>query len=194
MTSNSKVKTNKSRGKRAKKNLSRVLKLIIVVLCFIGFVYNSFYTFKQFIGNQTVTSHNIQEKSELYLLYSIIPVFYHKGVKKRRIHFSAKTVLFHIYVLQVKKETSQWVETTLHLISNVQLRDQAMVVKNLWVRDHKVTSSRKWRCLDRFIGHSKVLKEKTRQKKKKHKPAAASSSLVYDFKKICFFLKSSAAL
>ena len=134
-----------------------------------------------------------KKKSELYLLYSIIPVFYHKGVKKRRIHFSAKTVLFHIQVLLVKKETSQWVETTLHLISNVQLRDQAMVVKNLWVRDHKVTSSRKWRCLDRFIGHSKVLKEKTRQKKKKtHKPAAASSSLVYDFKKICFFFKSSA--
>ena len=67
MESNSETKTKKSRGKRAKKNLSRVLKLIIVVLCFIGFVYNSFYTFKQFIGNQTVTSHNIQEHSELYL-------------------------------------------------------------------------------------------------------------------------------
>ena len=67
MKSNSNTKTKKSRGKRAKKNLSRVLKLIIVVLCFIGFVYNSFYTFKQFIGNQTVTSHNIQEHSELYL-------------------------------------------------------------------------------------------------------------------------------
>ena len=62
-----KMKSKKCRGKRAKKNLSRALKFIIVVLCFIGFVYNSFYTFKQFIGNQTVTSHNIQENSELYL-------------------------------------------------------------------------------------------------------------------------------
>ena len=63
-----------------------------------------------------------------------------------------------------------------------------MVVKNLWVRDHKVTSSRKWRCLDRFIGHSKVSKEKNPPKEKKtHKPAA-SSSLVYDLKKYVFFL------
>ena len=61
------MKKEKFRGKRTKKYFSRALKFVIVVLCLIGFVYNSFYTFKQFIGNQTVTSHNIQENSELYL-------------------------------------------------------------------------------------------------------------------------------
>ena len=46
---------------------SRALKFVVVILCLVGFVFNSYYIFKQFIGHQTVTSFNIQENLELYL-------------------------------------------------------------------------------------------------------------------------------
>ena len=43
------------------------LKMIIMLLCLVGFFFNSFIIFKRFIGNETVTSMKIQENKELYL-------------------------------------------------------------------------------------------------------------------------------
>ena len=43
------------------------LKMIIMLLCLVGFFFNSFIIFKRFIGNETVTSMKIQENTELYL-------------------------------------------------------------------------------------------------------------------------------
>ena len=43
------------------------LKVSITILCLIGFCFNSFMIFKQFVGSETVTSQKIQENSELYL-------------------------------------------------------------------------------------------------------------------------------
>ena len=45
----------------------RTLKIMITLLCLIGFCFNSFIIFKQFVGNETVTSHKIEENFELYL-------------------------------------------------------------------------------------------------------------------------------
>ena len=52
---------------RQRQYISRALKFVVVILCLVGFVFNSYYIFKQFIGHQTVTSFNIQENLELYL-------------------------------------------------------------------------------------------------------------------------------
>ena len=38
-----------------------------MLLCLVGFFFNSFIIFKRFIGNETVTSMKIQENKELYL-------------------------------------------------------------------------------------------------------------------------------
>ena len=43
-----------------------VLKLILVVICIVGFFFNSFVIFKQFIGNETVVTNKIQESKKLY--------------------------------------------------------------------------------------------------------------------------------
>ena len=45
----------------------RSLKMTIMLLCLVGFFFNSFIIFKRFIGNETVTSMKIQENKELYL-------------------------------------------------------------------------------------------------------------------------------
>ena len=45
----------------------KTLKVTITLLCLIGFCFNSFIIFKQFVGSETVTSHKIEENSELYL-------------------------------------------------------------------------------------------------------------------------------
>ena len=52
----------------SKKNIYlRSLKIALIKLCFVGFFFNSFIIFKQFIGNETVTSTKIHENKELYL-------------------------------------------------------------------------------------------------------------------------------
>lgn len=43
------------------------LKGIIIILCLVGFFFNSFMIFKQFIGNETVVTNKIQENTKLYL-------------------------------------------------------------------------------------------------------------------------------
>ena len=48
-------------------NCLRMLKVSIILLCLIGFFFNSFMIFKQFVGSETVTSNKIQENSDLYL-------------------------------------------------------------------------------------------------------------------------------
>ena len=45
----------------------RTLKATITILCLIGFCFNSFIIFKQFVGNETVTSHKLEENFDLYL-------------------------------------------------------------------------------------------------------------------------------
>ena len=45
----------------------RSLKLTLMLVCFVGFFFNSFIIFKQFIGNETVTSTKILKNKELYL-------------------------------------------------------------------------------------------------------------------------------
>ena len=52
---------------RQRQYISSALRFVVVILCLVGFVFNSYYIFKQFIGHQTVTSFNIQENLELYL-------------------------------------------------------------------------------------------------------------------------------
>ena len=52
----------------SKKNIYlRSLKMTLMLMCFVGFFFNSFIIFKQFIGNETVTSTKIHENKELYL-------------------------------------------------------------------------------------------------------------------------------
>ena len=50
-----------------KQILLRSLKMTLMLMCFVGFFFNSFIIFKQFIGNETVTSTKIHENKELYL-------------------------------------------------------------------------------------------------------------------------------
>ena len=45
----------------------RTLRIMITLLCLIGFCFNSYIIFKQFVGNETVTSHKIEENFDLYL-------------------------------------------------------------------------------------------------------------------------------
>ena len=43
------------------------LKITIIILCLVGFFFNSYMIFKRFIGNETVTSMKVQENKELFL-------------------------------------------------------------------------------------------------------------------------------
>ena len=43
------------------------LKITIILLCLVGFFFNSFIIFKRFIGNETLTSMKVQENKELRL-------------------------------------------------------------------------------------------------------------------------------
>ena len=45
----------------------KTLKVTITILCLVGFCFNSFIIFKQFVGNETLTSHKIEENLELFL-------------------------------------------------------------------------------------------------------------------------------
>ena len=44
-----------------------LIKGIFVLLCLIGFFFNSYIIFKQFIDEETITSYKIQETPKLYL-------------------------------------------------------------------------------------------------------------------------------
>ena len=48
-------------------NLWMVLKFLTRIICFGGFVVNSFVIFKQFIGGKTLTSYDVQKSTKLYL-------------------------------------------------------------------------------------------------------------------------------
>ena len=48
-------------------NLWMALKFLTRIICFGGFVVNSFVIFKQFIGGKTSTSYDIQKNTKLYL-------------------------------------------------------------------------------------------------------------------------------
>ena len=43
------------------------LKVLVAVLCLIGFLFSSFISFKQFIGKETVTSSTIHKNKYLYV-------------------------------------------------------------------------------------------------------------------------------
>ena len=45
----------------------KTLKVTITILCLVGFCFNSFIIFKQFVGNETLTSHKIEQNLELFL-------------------------------------------------------------------------------------------------------------------------------
>ena len=49
------------------KKLWTLTKMIACIVCLVGFVANSSYIFKQFIGRKTVTSHNIKKYQKLGL-------------------------------------------------------------------------------------------------------------------------------
>ena len=54
--------------RRKKKNTKlKFLKTTIGMLCLVGFFFNSFIIFKQFIENETVTSSKLQKNSKLFL-------------------------------------------------------------------------------------------------------------------------------
>ena len=57
----------KKKSKKKKNIYLLILKTIVMFLCFIGFFFNSFIIFKQFIGKETVTSYKIQDSRELLL-------------------------------------------------------------------------------------------------------------------------------
>ena len=57
----------KNKSKKKKNIYLLILKTIVMFLCFIGFFFNSFIIFKQFIGKETVTSYKIQDSRELLL-------------------------------------------------------------------------------------------------------------------------------
>ena len=48
-------------------NLWMALKFLTRIICFGGFVVNSFVIFKQFIGGKTLTSYDVQKSTKLYL-------------------------------------------------------------------------------------------------------------------------------
>ena len=64
---NSVVPSKKKNGNGRKIIYLLVLKAIVMILCFVGFFFNSFIIFKQFIGKETVTSYKIQDSKELHL-------------------------------------------------------------------------------------------------------------------------------
>ena len=43
-----------------------ILKGIIIMICLVGFFFNSFMIFKQFVENETVITNKIQENAKLY--------------------------------------------------------------------------------------------------------------------------------
>ena len=47
--------------------ITRSIKFITVLFCLAGFVANSYIIFQQFIAGKTVTSYDIQKRSELFL-------------------------------------------------------------------------------------------------------------------------------
>ena len=58
----------KKKKKNGKKNIYLlILKAFVMMTCFVGFFFNSFIIFKQFIGKETVTSYKIEDSRELYL-------------------------------------------------------------------------------------------------------------------------------
>ena len=48
-------------------NLWIAVKFLTRIICFGGFVGNSFVIFKQFIGGKTLTSYDVQKNTKLYL-------------------------------------------------------------------------------------------------------------------------------
>ena len=57
-----------NKKRKEKTNLCSLgLKRFILLLCLIGFFFNSYMIFKQFIDKETITSYKIQETPNLYL-------------------------------------------------------------------------------------------------------------------------------
>ena len=58
----------KRKNRNGKNNIYLlILKAIVMITCFVGFFFNSFIIFKQFIGKETVTSYKIEDTKELNL-------------------------------------------------------------------------------------------------------------------------------
>ena len=49
----------------SKKDVWYAIKIVTFMICLAGFVANTFMIFKQFIGKQTITSHDLQHNKEL---------------------------------------------------------------------------------------------------------------------------------
>ena len=56
-----------SKEKLKSPSLWIALKFLTRIICFGGFVGNSFVIFKQFIGGKTLTSYDVQKNTKLYL-------------------------------------------------------------------------------------------------------------------------------
>ena len=56
-----------SKEKFKSPNLWIAVKVLTRIICFGGFVGNSFVIFKQFIGGKTLTSYDVQKNTNLYL-------------------------------------------------------------------------------------------------------------------------------
>ena len=56
-----------SKEKFKSPNLWIAVKFLTRIICFGGFVGNSFVIFKQFIGGKTLTSYDVQKNTKLYL-------------------------------------------------------------------------------------------------------------------------------
>ena len=56
-----------SKEKFKSPNLWIAVKFLTRIICFGGFVGNSFVIFKQFIGGKTLTSYDVQKNTNLYL-------------------------------------------------------------------------------------------------------------------------------
>ena len=59
--------TIQKKSNKKKNSLLMVLKGTVLVLCLVGFFFNSYIIFKQFIEKETVTSYKMQETSKLLL-------------------------------------------------------------------------------------------------------------------------------
>ena len=57
----------KKKSNKKKNSFLLILKGTVLVLCLIGFFFNSYIIFKQFIEKETVTSYKIEETSKLHL-------------------------------------------------------------------------------------------------------------------------------
>ena len=114
-------------------------KRLILLLCLIGFFFNSYMIFKQFIDKETITSYKIQETSNLYLP-SI--TFCRQSGYKRKVE------------TYVDFEFENYIDNTIELSEIVQeVADQSNQTFSKPDIHSKVNGSGKWNVIETYSAY-----------------------------------------